>query len=128
MKNTNKTTVPIEKNIINYSLDRYTKIVLSIIAVCLLLITSHLYLSPSNLNALEQVQDVNIKSINGSSIYGNDMPVNLQKINNRDVRDNIPVNIQQTKGWDLWDNNIPVDIKSINGNVIYGSDMPIKVR
>jgi hypothetical protein len=117
-----------EQVIPRYSPDRYTKIVLSIIALCLMLITINIYFKPVNLNALETTQDVNIKSINGSSIYGNQIPVNLEKINGRNVENNIPVNIQQLKGWDLWDSQLPVDIKSVNGNMIYGAEVPIKVR
>lgn len=128
MENTNHKLSKTDQVIVKYTLDKYTKILLSIIALCLLIITLSIYIKPSNLNALEQVQDVNIKSINGSSVYGNELPINLQKVNGRSVNDNIPVNIQQLKGWDLWDSQLPVDIKSVNGNMIYGSEVPIKVR
>jgi hypothetical protein len=128
MEKTNHTLSKTDQVIVKYTLDKYTKILLSIIAVSLLMITIGIYVKPSNLNALEQVQDINIKSINGSSIYGSELPVNLQKVNSRSVNDNIPVNIQQLKGWDLWDSQLPVDIKSVNGNMIYGSEVPIKVR
>ena len=127
----NNTIQPFPKSdqyTIKYTLDKYTKIVLTVIAFCLLMMTINFYFKPANLNALEQVQDVNIRSINGSSIYGSEIPVNLQKVNSRSVNDNIPVNIQQLKGWDLWDSQLPVDIKSVNGNMIYGSEVPIKVR
>ncbi|MGA2668198.1 MAG: hypothetical protein ABSF32_04700 [Ignavibacteria bacterium] len=128
MKNHLNTTGETQKSEIKYTLDGYTKLILSIIAFCLILMTVNIYLKPVNLNAQQQIQDVNLKSINGNSIYGSELPVNLQRINGRSINDNIPVNIQQLKGWDLWDSQLPVDIKSVNGNMIYGSEVPIKVR
>lgn len=128
MKNHLNTTGETQKSEIKYTLDGYTKLILSVIAFCLILMTVNIYLKPVNLNAQQQIQDVNLKSINGNSIYGSELPVNLQRINGRSINDNIPVNIQQLKGWDLWDSQLPVDIKSVNGNMIYGSEVPIKVR
>jgi len=113
---------------LRYTIDLYTKVILTLIAFCLVLITSSLYLKPAILNASEPVQDVNLRYINGSSIYGSEIPVNLQKVNSHSVNDNIPVDIKQLKGWDLWDSQLPIDIKSVNGNVIYGAEVPIKVR
>ena len=50
------------KNVtVKFTLDKYTKILLSVIAVCLVLIAGNLYLKPGELNAYETVQDVNIK-------------------------------------------------------------------
>jgi hypothetical protein len=128
MKNHLNTTGGIQMSEVKYTLDGYTNLILSVIAFCLILITVNIYFKPVSLNAQQQIQDVNLKSINGSSIYGSELPVNLQRINGRSINDNIPVNIQQLKGWDLWDSQLPVDIKSVNGNMIYGSEVPIKVR
>jgi hypothetical protein len=114
---------------IKFTLDKYTKIVLSVIALCLILTVVNVYFEPGELNASQTVQDVNIKSINGSSLWGNELPVDLKEINSRSINnDNIPVNIQSVKGKDLWDDKLPVDIKSINGSFIYGSEIPVKVK
>jgi hypothetical protein len=108
--------------------DIYTKIVLSIIALCLLLITFNLYFSPKDLRALQTVQDVNIKSINGQSIWGDELPVNVKEVNSRSINNGMPVDLQSIKGRDLWDNQIPVDIQKVNGSQIYGYEVPVKVK
>jgi hypothetical protein len=113
---------------IKFSLDKYTKIVLSIIAVCLILIVTNLYFKPSDLTAQQTVQDINIKSINGSSLWGSEIPVNLKQVNDRSVGNNIPVDIKSIKGRDLWNDQIPVDLKSINGTFIFGQNVPVKVQ
>jgi len=111
------------------SLDIYTKIILTVIAVCLLLIVTNMYFTPANLQALQTVQDVNIKSINGSSLWGSELPVNLKQIDGSSIGNkNIPVDLQSVNSRSLWGEQIPVDIKSINGNIIFGSDMPVKVK
>lgn len=110
-----KLTETTEKNgdlKLNVSIDRYTKIVLTTIAVCLLLVVVNMYFKPGSLNALETAQDVNLKYINGSSISGSEVPVDIHSL----------------KGSDLWNNEIPVDLKSVNGNFIFGSDVPVRVR
>lgn len=108
--------------------DNYTKIMLSIIAVCLLLITFNLYFSPKDLHALQNVQDVNIKSINGQSLWGDELPVNIKEVNGRSISNGMPVDLQSIKGRDLWDNQIPVDIQKVNGSQITGWDVPVKVK
>jgi hypothetical protein len=114
---------------VNFTLDKYTKIVLSIIAVCLILVVTNIYFKPADLTAQQTVQDVNIKSINGSSLWGSEIPVNLKQVNGRSVSgDNIPVDIKSIKGRDLWNDQIPVDLKSINGTFIFGQNVPVKVQ
>jgi hypothetical protein len=114
---------------VKFTLDRYTKIVLSVIALCLVLIVTNMYFKPGELNAYQTVQDVNIKSINGSSLWGSELPIDLKEINGRSINNyNIPVNIQSVKGRDLWDDKLPVDIKSVNGSFIFGSEVPVKVK
>ena len=114
---------------IKFTLDKYTKIVLSVIALCLIFIVSNIYLKPSNLEAQQTVQDVNLKYINGSSLWGSELPVNLKQINGRSIsNDNIPVDIQSLRGQSLWDDKIPVDVKAVNGSTIFGSEVPVKVK
>ena len=114
---------------IRFTLDKYTKIVLSVIALCLVLIVSNIYFKPSNLEAQQTVQDVNLKYINGSSLWGSELPVNLKQINGRSIsNDNIPVDIQSLRGQSLWDDKIPVDVKAVNGSTIFGSEVPVKVK
>lgn len=119
---------PQENIRVKFTLDRYTKTLLTVIAASLLLLVVNLYFSPGKLNALETVQDVNIKSINGTSVWGSELPVNMEKINGRTVNDEIPVNIKSIKGSSLWDSKIPVDIQSVNGSSIYGNSVPVKVN
>jgi hypothetical protein len=114
---------------VKFTLDKYTKIVLSVIAVCLILIVTNIYFKPPNLTAQQTVQDVNIKSINGSSLWGSEIPVNLKQVNGKSVgSENIPVDIKSIKGRDLWNDQIPVDLKSINGSFIFGQYVPVKVQ
>ena len=114
---------------VKFTLDKYTKIVLSVIAVCLILIVTNLYFKPEDLTAQQTVQDVNIKSINGSSLWGSEIPVNLKQVNGRSVgSENLPVDIKSIKGRDLWNDQIPVDIKSVNGSFIFGQEVPVKVK
>jgi hypothetical protein len=114
---------------VKFTLDKYTRIVLSVIAVCLILIVTNLYFKPADLTAQQTVQDVNIKSINGSSLWGSEIPVNLKQLNDRSISSgNIPVDIKSIKGRDLWNDQIPVDIKSVNGSFIFGQDVPVKVK
>lgn len=117
-----------EQNRVIFTLDLYSKVILSVIAFTLLLITCHLYFSPSDLNAVQSVQDVNIKYINGSSLWGSELPVNLKQLNGRSFNDEIPVDIKSIRGSQLWNQNIPVDIHLVNGNTIYGSEVPVKVK
>jgi len=114
---------------VKFTLDKYTKIVLSVIAACLILIVTNLYFKPADLTAKQTVQDVNIKSINGSSLWGSEIPVNLKQVNGRSVgSENLPVDIKSIKGRDLWNDQIPVDIKSVNGSFIFGQEVPVKVK
>lgn len=114
---------------VKFTLDKYTKIVLSVIALCLVFIVSNIYLKPSNLEAQQTVQDVNIKYINGSSLWGSELPVNLKEINGSSIsNNNIPVDIQSLRGSSLWDDKIPVDVKAVNGIPVFGSEVPVKVK
>ena|SRR5438552_15771600 len=110
---------------VKFSLDKYSKTVLTIIAVCLVLIVINLYFGPKDLNALQQVQDVNLKSINGYSISGSELPIELKKIN---TSGQIGVDIQSVNGRNVFGDKVPVDIQSINGQFIIGGEMPVKVR
>ena len=109
------------------NLDKYSKAVLSIIAVCLILITANIYLGPKDANAYDTVQDVNIKSINGSSISGGYLPVDLQKIDGSSSK-YLKVDVQAVNGRTVFGDKIPVDIQGINGQFFIGSELPVKVR
>lgn len=109
------------------NLDKYSKAVLSVIALCLLLITINIYLGPKDANAYDTVQDVNLKSINGSSISGGYLPVDLQKIDGSTSK-SLKVDIQSVNGRSIFGDKMPVDIQGINGQFFIGSDLPVKVR
>ena len=111
------------------SVDIYTRVVLTVIAVSLLVIATNMYFRPSNLHALQTVQDVNIKSINGSGLWGSELPVNLKQIDGSSIGNkNIPVDIQSVNSRSLWGDQMPVVIKSINGNLIFGPEIPVKIK
>jgi hypothetical protein len=114
---------------VRFTLDKYTKTVLSVIALCLLLIVTNIYFSPATLEAQQTTQDVNIKYVNGQSLWGNELPVNLKQVNGRSISgDNLPVDIQSLRGRDLWDDKLPIDIKSVNGSSIFGDEVPVKIK
>jgi len=109
------------------NLDKYSKSVLTVIAVCLLLITVNIYFSPGDANAYDTVQDVNIRSIGGSSISGGYMPVDLQRIDGSSSK-NLKVDISSINGRSVFGDKVPVDIQGVNGQFIIGSELPVKVR
>lgn len=109
------------------SLDIYSKSVLSVIALCLMLITANIYFGAKDVNAYETVQDVNLKTINGYSISGGYMPVDLQKIDGSSGK-NLKVDISSVNGRSVFGDKVPVDIQGINGQFFIGSDLPVKVR
>ncbi|GEM_PF-1323472 len=127
---------------IKFTLDKYTKVVLTTIAVCLVLIVVNLYFGPKNLNAYETVQDVNLKSINGSNISGSDLPVNFKSINGSGISgseipvnmkkisadDELQVDIKYVNGRNIFGDKIPVDIQAINGQFIVGGMLPVQAR
>ncbi len=109
------------------NLDKYSKAVLSVIAVCLVLITANIYLGPKDANAYDTVQDVNLKSINGSSISGSYLPVDLQRIEGSSSK-SLKIDVQSVNGRSIFGDKVPVDIQGINGQFFIGSDLPVKVR
>lgn len=113
---------------LKYTLDKYTKIILSVIAVCLTVLTFNTIFKPNILQADNSVQDVNIKSINGNSIWGDEIPINVKKINSKSTYDNIPIDIQSINGRSVWGDQLPIDLKSINGSSIFGGEVPVKVK
>ncbi len=123
METTNQTLTTLKM-----SLDNYSKIVLSVIAGCLLLIVVNMYFKPQDVKAVETVQDVNIKSINGNSIWGSEIPVNMKQINGRSINDDIPIDIRSVNGRNVFGDQVPMDLKSINGISIFGSDLPVRIR
>lgn len=109
------------------NLDKYSKSVLTVIAVCLLLITVNIYFGPGDANAYDTVQDVNLKTINGYSISSGYLPVDLQKIEGSSNK-SLKIDVQSVNGRSIFGDKIPVDIQGINGQFFIGSDLPVKVR
>ena len=114
-----------KENQLVVTLDKYSKILLSVIAVCLVLIVTNLYFSPGTLHAVETVQDVNIKAINGSSLWGSEIPIEIKKIS---TSNDISVDIKSINGRNVWGDKMPVDIQAINGQFILGGDLPVKAK
>ncbi len=114
---------------VRFTLDSYTKIMLSVIALCLLLIVTDIYFSPSQLEAQQTTQDVNIKYVNGQSLWGNELPINLKQVNGRTISgNNLPVDLQSLRGRELWDDILPIDVRAVNGSTIFGYEVPVKIK
>lgn len=114
-----------ERNVIH--LDKYSKVVLSVIAVSLMLIAVNLYLSPKDVNAYDTVQDINIKSINGSSVSSGYLPVDIQRVNGSSGKE-LKVNVNSVNGRSIFGDKIPVDIQGVNGQFFIGGDLPVRVK
>jgi hypothetical protein len=122
-----KFTSPNSDEKLTVHLDKYSKILLSVIASCLVLLVINIYFSPKEVKALETVQDVNLKSINGYSISGGYVPVDLQRIEGSSSK-SISVDLKSINGRSLYGDKLPVDIQLINGQFFIGSDLPVKIR
>lgn len=109
------------------NLDKYSKAVLTIIAVCLILITANIYFGAKDAKAFDTVQDVNLKTINGFSISGGYLPVDLQKIEGSSSK-NLRVDVRSVNNRTIFGDKVPVDIQGINGQFFIGSDLPVRVR
>ncbi|MBZ0204406.1 MAG: hypothetical protein K8I03_15440, partial [Ignavibacteria bacterium] len=87
----------------------------------------NIYFGPEDLKAYDTVQDVNLKSINGYSVSGGYLPVDIQRIEGSTSK-NLPVDIKSLNGRSIFGDKMPVDIQGINGQFFIGSDLPVKVR
>jgi hypothetical protein len=87
----------------------------------------NIYIVPKDVSAVETVQDVNLKSINGYSISGGYMPVDLQRIEGSTGR-SIAVDLKSINSRSIYGDKLPVDIQGINGMVIFGGELPVKVK
>ena len=110
---------------IKLKIDIYTKTLLTIIAVSLLIIAGNTIFKAQNVHAYDNVQDVNIKSVNGTDISGYGLPIDLKQINGKTAYE-IPVDIKTIDGHDIWNDELPVDIRAVNSNPIFGSDLPVR--
>ncbi len=77
-----------------------------------------------NVKLISDQMDVNIKSIGGSSVYGN-LPVNLKEVGGSSFYGAIPVNVKELSGSSINTSGIPVNIKSVDGSSV-GSAIPVK--
>ncbi|MFY9309573.1 MAG: hypothetical protein WAQ28_11050 [Bacteroidia bacterium] len=76
-----------------------------------------------NVKLIEQM-DVNLKSVGGSSVYG-ELPVNLKEIGGTSIYSTIPVNIKELSGSSVGSNGIPVNIEAVDGYSV-SSAVPVK--
>jgi len=114
-----------QNNKLVVTLDKYSKILLSVIAVCLVLIVTNLYFSPGTLHAYDQAQDVNIKYIGGSSVYGGELPVEVKKVS---TSNEIKVDLTSINDRKIWGDKLPVDIQAVNSQFIVGGNLPVIVK
>lgn len=127
--------------------DLYTKLVLTVIAVSLVLLVlqntrlvNEAKADSSNFNKFATVpvnddgsinvklisdqMDVNVKSIGGSSVYGA-LPINLKEIGGSSFYGTLPVNLKEISGSSVNASGLPVNIKAVDGlNISNG--VPIK--
>jgi hypothetical protein len=111
-----------------FKLDIYSKIVFTVIAACLVVISTNIIFKPADANAIQTVQDVNLKLINGNNLWGNSIPVNIEEVDGSSINKEIPVNLQEINNRSIWGDEIPVNIKSVNGSSISGSEVPVRVK
>ena len=127
--------------------DIYTKTILTVIAVALVLlviqnttIVNEAKADKTNFNKFATVPvnndgsinvtlisdqlDVNLKSIGGSSVYGA-LPINLKEIGGSSVHGAMPVNFKEINGSSISSNGLPVNITAVNGTSVY-SAIPVK--
>lgn len=130
----------------NMKTDLYTKVVLSVIALALVIlvfqnttIVNEAKADKVNFNSFATVpvnpdgsinvklvndMDVNIRSIGGNSIYGS-LPVNLKEISGSSFYGSLPVNIKEMNGSTINTGGIPVNIEAVDGMSVY-SAVPVK--
>lgn len=68
------------------------------------------YFGPKDVNAYDTVQDVNIKSISGSTLSGGYLPIDLKRIDGSSSK------------------SLRIDISSVNGRSIFGDKVPVDIR
>ena len=126
--------------------DLYTKGVLSIIAVALLIlvcqnfkIVNEAKANGTNFNGFTTIpintdgsinvklindMDVNIHSIGGSSIYGS-LPINIKEVGGNSFYGSLPINLKEMNNSSISSNGIGVNIESVDGMKVY-SALPVK--
>jgi len=127
--------------------DFYTKTVLTIIAVALVILVienttmvNQAKADKANFNKFATVpinddgsinvklssdeMDVNVKSIGGSSVYGA-LPINLKEISGSSFNGALPINFKELNGSSISSNGLPVNITAVNGTSVY-SAIPVK--
>jgi hypothetical protein len=108
-------------------IDKYTKVILTIIAFTLLGIMIKLYFSPSEAIAKSPVMDVNIRYIDGRSPSSGLISINLEQIDGRSIGNHIPIDLKSIDGQSISGRVIPVDISRINGQTIY-NEIPVILK
>jgi hypothetical protein len=126
-------------------MDYYTKFILTIIAVSLVIIVfqntgiiNEAKAGKTNFNTFASVpinadgsinvkltndMDVNLKSI-GSSIYGA-LPINLKEIGGSSFYGAVPINVKELSGSTIGSAGVPVNIESVDGIGVF-SAVPVK--
>jgi hypothetical protein len=126
--------------------DTYTKVILSVIAVMLVILVlqnttlikdakadthdfNKFATVPINGDGSINVKvtndmDVNIHSVGGSSVYGS-IPINLKEIGGNSFYGSLPINIKEMNGSSLGPNGISVNVEAVDGMSVY-SAIPVK--
>jgi len=103
--------------------DFYTKVVLTVIAFCLVVLTARqLELIPEAQAAHEAPTspEALLRHLNLNA----DGSLNV-RIMNGEVLD---VNLEQVDGRSLYSNQIPVDIRAVDGSSIFNNAVPVRVQ
>jgi hypothetical protein len=129
----------------------YLKIVLTLIAVCLTVLTldtlnilPKAYATPQATNATPQTYglvpvnadgsitvklapnetlDVNVKSVDGRSLFNGMLPVAVNSSSNP-----LEVNLKLIDGRSVYTSYIPVDIRAVDGSGIFNGAVPVQQR
>lgn len=127
--------------------DLYTKLILTVIAVSLVLLVlqnttlvNEAKADKTNFNKFATVpinddgsinvklvadqMDVNLKSIGGSSVYGA-LPINLKEIGGSSFYGSLPINLKEVGGTGVSSSGLPVNVKAVDGFSV-SSGIPIK--
>jgi hypothetical protein len=107
--------------------DKFTKFLLSIIAIALVAIVVKLYFSPEKAIAGPNVMDVNIKYVDGRSVSSGVLSVNLEQVDGRSVSGAIPVSLNALNNSGISSAAIPVELKTVGGTAPNNGVLLVKV-
>jgi hypothetical protein len=106
--------------------DTYTKVVLTVIAACLVVLVVRGTPLVGTAHAEgDKVLAVDVVKVNGFPLTGNHaIPVDVHEIT---VQRPLPVNLKEVAGASFYGNAVPVDVSRVGGSSVSGA-LPVKNR